>query len=250
MANKISALQSLIDKEYKPGLTLITPTRNRNEIFKRCEFYIKQQTVKFNQWIIADDSEEYLIPTMNQVHIKNKYPGHKAESINHNVRSCLKYVEYDRIAIIEDDDCYKPNYLEHLLERLESYDLAGEGCSFYYHIKNCRYKQNNNTKHSSLYQTGLRTIPAIEHLYVSTLRKQSAFLDSRLWNKKLKKFVFCDGITAIGIKGHVKNGIGMGHRLNSSFHIDKDFKVLKQKMKSFPSEYVDFYIQLNKELNK
>jgi hypothetical protein len=250
--NKDKEILKLLNKEYKEGLTIITPTGDREECLYRCNHYIRQQTYTGPiQWIIIDDSIKqslYRINYYNSYH-HLEYPGNKAKSINRNIRAALEFVQYNKIAIIEDDDCYRPDYLEILLTRLDKFDLAGEGSTKYYNIKTCQYRQNHNTIHASLFQTGLKTIPAIEHLYVSTLREQSSFIDSRLWNKKLKKFVFCDDTTAIGIKGmEGRPGIGIGHRPTSAFQNDRDFKKLRQWMQKFPTEYLDFYIDYHKGL--
>ena len=246
--SKLPEIQKLLEKNYESGITLITPTGDRNVCWSKCNFYITNQTYKGSlQWIIADDGNEKLDLSnlkIDYTHTTANYPGNKAKSINHNICRALQYVKYDKIAIIEDDDIYHPKYLERLLERLDHYDLIGEGNSRYYNI-NGYYRINHNTKHASLFQTGLKTIPCIEHLYVSTLREQSAFIDSRLWNKKVKKFVFCDDVTAIGMKGLPgRKGIGIGHRPSSAFNKDKDFKVLKQWLKNYPEDYIDFYINL------
>lgn len=252
--NKDKEILKLLDKEYKEGITIITPTGDRQFCYNRCNYYIHNQTYNGDlQWIVVDDGKEKITVIADYKycchHILLEYPGSKSKSINKNIRAALEHVKYNRIAIIEDDDCYRPDYLERLMERLDNFDLAGEGSTKYYNIKTCQYKQNNNTIHASLFQTGLKTIPAIEHLYVSTLREQSSFIDSRLWNKKLRKFVFCDDTTGLGIKGMVgRPGIGIGHRPTSSFKTDAAFKQLTQWMKKFPSEYLDFYIEYHKGL--
>lgn len=254
--NKIKEITKLLDKQYESGLTIITPTGDRQFCLSRCNFYLFNQTYNGPiQWIIVDDGKNPSLDSMavpiNHLHIKQEYPGNKAKSINHNIRAALPHIQYDKIAIIEDDDCYRPDYLERLLERLEHYDLAGEGSTKYYNIKHCKYRQNNNTKHASLFQTGMKTLPCIEQLYVSTLREQSAFIDSRLWNKKLKKFIFCDDTTAIGIKGmEGRLGIGIGHRPTHSFHTDSGFKQLVKWMKGFPVEYIDWYISYHERLKE
>ena len=246
----------LRNKEYKEGVTLITPTGDRQLAMGICMQYIASQDYQGSiQWVVADDGEIHLdLPLSLQhipiVHIKRKSVRDKSKSITSNVQACLFEVIYDKILIIEDDDYYRPDYISTVLSRLQTSDLIGEGNSRYYNIACEKYRINHNLNHASLFQTALRST-CLEHLWISCLRKQSAFIDCRLWNKtsiKNKK-IFVDKISSIGIKGLPgRPGIGSGHRpgkFSHSFHKDVDWKILKQWIGNNAAE---IYINLRKEM--
>lgn len=244
MVKKINKLvcKEILDlrnKTYEDGLTLLTPTGDRPLAFSLCYRYITAQTVKLPiQWVIADDGlnhldlSQYTFPSNIEVcHLKRGSIRDKAKSITGNVSSGLFQVKYNKVAIIEDDDYYRPDYLETLLFRLENVELVGEGNSRYYNIECNKFRINSNLEHASLFQTALRS-SSLEHLWVSCLKRDSAFIDCRLWNKtSIRKRIFVDKITSIGIKGLPgRPGIGAGHRpskFSHSFQKDKDWKTLK-----------------------
>lgn len=44
------------------GITIITPTGDRHEMFSLCAKWVSKQTVQPNQWIIVDDGKIPLCP--------------------------------------------------------------------------------------------------------------------------------------------------------------------------------------------
>jgi hypothetical protein len=241
-----NTLKKLVDKQYKDGVTLITPTGDRQIAFFRCEYYISLQTVKPNQHIIVDDGH---VPTVTskasyELYIRKQPVHDKAKSLTTNIVCALPHIEYNKILIIEDDDYYCPEYIERMVVRLSGqWDLVGEAKARYYNVKYRKYKTNNNRKSASFCQTAIRT-RAIDALYVSCLRENSSFIDTRLWDKNIKKNVFEDFVSVIGIKGMPgRLGIGSGHRPSKNYKDDKDLTKLKQWL---PEEAVEFYSQFYK----
>lgn len=244
MANKLQPCKEIVQlrsKKYEPGVTLITPTGDRQLAFQRAELYMSRQTYTGPlQWIVVDDGQEPTIITKDQCYIRHQPVGDKAKSLCRNIESALFYVVFDKILIIEDDDYYYPEYIERMVQRLEKFDLAGEGIARYYNVVHRKYNINGNRKHASLAQTAFSS-KIIEAAYVSCQRRTSAFVDCRLWDKNVRKNVFCDQIFCIGIKGLPgRKGIGSGHRPHGPrYKFDPEMKMLRQWI-PIPED-VDFY---------
>ncbi len=224
-------LHGLVSKQYKEGVTLITPSSDRQLCINRCEDYIKRQTYRGPlQWIIAEDSKIPYNLTLGQDHIHLNPKDDKVSSFLKNITSILPRIEYDKVLIIEDDDWYSPDYIKLYCTRLERYELVGEGPARYYNIKERLWRICGNEHRASFCQTALKA-NQLSALYVS-IQRHNAFVDSRLWNKKCRKFVFQGDCHCIGIKGMPgKKGIGMGHRpLNRKtfFTPDPDMKQLEK----------------------
>jgi hypothetical protein len=240
-------LHQLKGKKYEPGISLITPSGDRPNCIERCKYYIERQTYKGPlQWIISDDStNHYNISCPRNVspflytHNKRKYPGNKSDSFRCNVITALPYIVFDKIIIIEDDDWYSPNYIKVYHDRLLSWELVGEGPARYYDVTHRLYRILGNSKRASFCQTAIQS-KIIEKLFVSCQR-DSAFVDSRLWNKHCnRKIVFQDKAHCIGIKNMPgRRGIGMGHRLKSGTK-DKEWKILSNWI---GQEDTEFYKQ-------
>jgi hypothetical protein len=249
--NEKSAAAFLVElksKKYESGITLITPSGERPQCIQRTKYYIERQTYRGPlQWIVCDDSNIHYdickpdnVTTFN--HKKRKYPGNKSDSFRGNVIGALSLVLYDKIIIIEDDDWYSPDYIKLYNDRLNNYELVGEGPARYYNVASKSYRILGNTKRASFCQTALQT-KIIEKLYISC-QKDSAFVDARLWNKHCsRKIVFQDKAHCIGIKGMPgRKGIGMGHRAKS-FSRDKDWKILAQWIGKEDTEFYKQFAQ-------
>lgn len=207
-------------KRYEDnGVTLITPTGDREIALARSMYYLARQTYSGAiQWIVADDSQQpYLLQNrfsdnIEIVHIHNQPFHDKARSITGNVLSALEHIRYKKILIWEDDDWYAPKYIESQLLRLNDSQLVGEGCARYYNIRKRMWRKCGNTKSASFCQTALRS-DILYHLYVSCLKRDSSFIDARLWTKDVSRRVFQDTVFCVGIKGMPgRLGVGIGHR--------------------------------------
>lgn len=235
-------LDKLKDKKYEPGVTLITPSGERPVCIERCKYYIERQTYTGPlQWIISDDSNRhYNVSVPSNIHFfnhnKRTYPGNKSDSFRGNIITSLPFIMFDKIIIIEDDDWYSPNYIKLYHDRLLNWELVGEGPARYYDVAHCYYRILGNTKRASFCQTALQS-KIIDKLFVSCHR-DSAFVDTRLWNKHCnKKFVFQDKSHCIGIKNMPgRKGIGMGHRMKHGSK-DKEWRILESWIGKEDAEY-------------
>lgn len=194
-------------------ITLITPTGGRPEAFALCEKYMARQSVKFDQWLVIDD---YPVPTectMGQEVIRPE-PLWKdgGMTLPRNLLAGLQAAEGEYILIIEDDDWYSPEYIKTLVEKLQTYDLAGEGKARYYNIQNYRHMTHTNMKHASLCQTGFRRSILQKVMHCVEGNTGRGFIDLFIWELEVNKMVFAGSQTCLGIKGMPgRSGIGYGH---------------------------------------
>ena len=243
-------LHYLQNKVYDEGVTLITLTGDRQLAFSRCEFYVERMLINVKnkelsvQWLVIDDGKIATV-TSNRYEDFLQYirrePSHKKiKSFLNNLQAALPLIKYNKILIIEDDDWYHPGYIQIYIDRLQNYDLVGEGPAHYYNIRHHSYRKVANTKRASFCQTGFNSC-VIEKLFVSSM-KQSSFVDARLWSKDCKKFIWQDKPHCIGMKSLPgRPGIGIGHRPNKYFIKDPDFKKL---IKWVGKEDAQWYIGL------
>jgi hypothetical protein len=242
--------------EYKEGITVITPTGDRQLALDRCYYYIARQTIQPNQWIIADDSKVphdhhfFELPLIK--HIPRDYPEHKAISFTSNILSMIDHIEYDKIIVFEDDDWYHESYIDIMLRRLEGCVIAGEPKAVYYNIRKRKYRVNGNTDRASFCQTAFKAQLLCKLKKYCKIRKNSAFVDQRLWThcreNKLPFKLFQDGRYCIGIKGMPgRKGIGIGHRPGGSYQSDPKWNKLREFIGHKDTEW---YIELVRVLNK
>lgn len=238
-------------------VTLITCTGTRQEAFSQCENYMERQTVWKDidcQWIVCDDGP---IPTECRLKLTQTYirgpkiwqPRFNMQRLN--MMAALEKVEGDYIFIIEDDDAYKPTYLEVMLKLLKQFPIVGEGGANYYHIANRMYKEHRNFKHASLCQTGL--IAAALPILDQAVNSGEIYFDVVLWKlaheNGYKPLLFLGQNLVTGIKGMPGRGnIGVGG-LPKDYIKDPDFSKLKELV---GDRDANFYINLtkNKELWK
>jgi glycosyltransferase involved in cell wall biosynthesis len=214
-------------------LTLITPTSDRPEAFRMCEWLIKRQTVPWYRWIIADGGSQKLTPTMGQEHLIVSHHENPVQNFRANLRAALDRVQDNElIAFIEDDDWYAPEYLQWIGNKLQSHDLVGAARAKYYHLTNALWKEMGNTHHASFCQTGV-TRSAVKWLR-NYLRSDAgnAFVDMHLWKDTTlnipSRWLEPESTLTIGMKGLPgKTGLGNGHRINSG-RDDSSRRMLKQ----------------------
>lgn len=219
--------------EHQMSVTLITPGGGRPEAFKLCESYVARQTYRGElQWIVADDNEQDpVICTMGQEHIFGGLqwkPG--VNTLRYNLAAALPHVRGDWVFIWENDDYYKPGYLEVFCDYLKHCDLLGECDVTYYSLKNRAYREMGNFKHASTCQTAFRKsyIPVFE----KAVHSGEQFFDIKLWQTarqwKHKNILFSGLDLCVGMKSLPgRDGIGVGHG-NVDFTADRDFIKLKQ----------------------
>jgi len=175
-------------------------------------------------WIIVDDA----IPaTTDQVkenfrdgwEIQKVYPRPQwmqgQNTQGRNLSAGLKFLteRYDLkqvecVFIIEDDDYYRPTYLERMMANLGKYLAIGYTRTIYYIVVHRLYIVNMNTVHASLFQTAFT--PELIPLMIGCHKHR--FIDAEFWRLATNKFLFRENDLAIGMKGMPgRAGIGAGH---------------------------------------
>lgn len=210
-------------------VTLITPTGSRPAAFALCEKYIARQTYNGDiQWIVVDDSPR--VPTqctMGQEYYvgpKEWKPGINTQRYNFDL--AISKVKGDYVFIIEDDDSYKPDYIETYLDFLKHAMLVGECDSIYYSLRVKGYQEMKNFNHSSTCQTAFhkKYLPAFER----AIHSGDKYPDLALWGiakaNNHKRILFNGLKLCVGMKGLPgRDGIGYGHTNTSEFIKDSNW---------------------------
>ncbi len=216
----------------KPLMTLVTPTGDRPEAFALCEKWIGNQTFKDFKWVVVDDGLHETRINLADTVIRPQPRREGENSQGRNLQAALSQVDTRYVAFIEDDDYYRRDYLEKMIDTLEQDDLdgVGENQAFFYNINDRKYKIVRNYRHAALCQTVIRkeVLP-----YVLKVIKDDKFLyDIALWSM-MEKFnfktkLFPGSRMVVGIKGMPgRKGIGRGHTDTTDWEMDdKNFSVL------------------------
>lgn len=241
------------------NITLITPTGDRHISFKICEQWMSRQTMPFKQWIVVDDGKTPTVPVQNQLYIRREPSSKGHRSLADNILAALPHVTGDYIFIIEDDDYYRPNYIETLFKWLQRANIVGEAKAIYYNIK-CRFfYQNQNKKHASLCNT------AFSYKNILPLRKicetHNDFIDIKFWATAYGPKYLDNGATkhCIGIKGMPgRVGIGSGHAnfisndpmfLKLKELIGEDYKIYQSLSSDVKGKLPDCISKLRRNVN-
>ncbi|MCJ7447905.1 MAG: glycosyltransferase family 2 protein [Bacteroidales bacterium] len=223
-------------------IVLITPTGARQMQFDLCTYFMKRQTYPGNvTWIIIDDCNPRTTDNVGEGFRDNwtiikVYPTPLWDGRNTQARNLgtgidvllnnFKREDVEAIFMIEDDDYYKPIYIERMLLRLKGFWAAGEMNTIYYNVLYNSYADNNNRAHSSLFQTAF-TYDAIP-IFQQCL--PAKFIDAHFFMimDKTKVNLFNEGNLAVGMKGLPgRKGIGAGHNRMVGHPIDHNFQFLK-----------------------
>jgi glycosyltransferase involved in cell wall biosynthesis len=218
------------------GVTIITPTGGRPEAFALCEKFVLRQTYTGPvQWIVVNDChEQWTPPKRDKLIVTVVHPtprwqfGQNTQA--RNLLVAIPEVQYDNVVFFEDDDAYKPEWLDYIVSALTFGAIAGEIPARYYHVPTKRYRINENKRHASLCQTGIRK----EYLnYLKSICLECPqFIDVALW-RSMFQFgpALIESKMSVGIKGLPgRMGIGMGHRPTNggAWHPDPDLAVLTE----------------------
>jgi hypothetical protein len=206
------------------SIFLVTPTGARKDQFALCAKWMQRQTYSGEVvWIIVDDAYPYTTDnvgegfkdkwTIVRIHPSPLWAGENTQS--RNIKAGIDFIketypkeQVSAIFIIEDDDYYKPHYLQRMMDLKGTFDLWGETNTIYYNVNYRRFADNNNKAHASLFQTAFTydAIPVLEGSY------NNRFIDCVFWANVRNRFLFYDNTLAIGIKGMPgRGGIGAGH---------------------------------------
>jgi hypothetical protein len=223
-------------------IALITPTGGRPELIKLCARWMKQQTYKGEvKWIIIDDclprSTDFITDDFKENwKIVKIYPepvwepGQNTQARNLKAGiDLVKTLTVDSIFIIEDDDYYKPVYLEEMVKQLIGYQAAGEVNTIFYHVPLKSWINIKNKRHSSLFQAAFRPslIPVFEDCF------KYEYIDYYFFRIIKDKHLFKAGNISIGIKGQPgRKGISREHVENKNYKSDPSGAKLVELMGS------------------
>ena len=250
-------------------IVLITPTGCRKDQFNICQQLMKKQTYTGEVvWIIVDDFEPRTTDMVTEDFRPNwtiikEYPqpfwqlGYNTQgrniSVGINALDRYKSEEIEGIFIIEDDDYYKPEYLDEMVKRLPGYLLIGETNTIYYNVAFRRYALNANKAHASLFQIAFKPelIPYLRKIYTEKFIDFVFFDIVRRAGLNDKINLFFANYLAVGMKGMPgRSGIGAGHSRAFSMNVDSGMNYLNQLIGTADAQlYSKFYLGANNRDN-
>lgn len=210
-------------------ITLITPTADRPEGIRLCERWVAAQTMKPDQWIVADDGTEPAKLTMGQKHIRRPRKETGGASLARNILAAIPHVLGDVVLIFEDDDYYKSNHVEVCVERLKTVEATGCTWLNYYNIQMrawCRIKNSC----AALCNTAMRRdrLPSLERAARDAMAQGIYHIDRLFWLAAGSAGLH-EQETVIGIKGLPgAAGIGIGHKAGPAWQRDAGGVKLRQ----------------------
>ena len=202
------------------SISLITPTCNRQAAIENCERWIARQTIKFDEWIVADGGDSPVTLTMGQTHLHNPQP-QGAQNLTANILAALERVSSDIVIIIEDDDWYRADHIERCIEGLNSAPVYGCNWLNYYHVRDRRWVEMRN-RGAALCQTAFyrAEINRMRQAAREAHKQGSYTIDGRFWAGIES---YATGVqTVVGIKGFYSSGLGVGHRSHSRMKWQSD----------------------------
>ena len=223
-------------------ITAITCTGDRNVVFKFCEMWMSRQTKLPDQWIIVDDGKGPTEVVFNGCNVQYIRREPKMDDPPHtlglNLCTALPHVKGDKVIFIEDDDYYKPQYIEKMDQWLDKSNICGQPNAIYYNLKYRWWQKHPNTKHASLCQTGIRR--DLIRFLIPLCEDNLRYIDIDLWRiVQGRKYLDMGERLCVGLKGLPgRGGIGMGHDDHDTN--DPDYS----KFITFLGEDADVYLKL------
>ncbi len=197
-------------------ISTITCTGDRPEAFALCEKYLASQTLQPAQMIVIDDGTEPTRCTLGQDYYYLPHLRGKGSMVN-KIKTALisGIVKGDALVFIEDDDYFSPAWLFECNRKMASHDIVGEGCAFYYNVRNRWWFLHNNRQHASLCSTAVTR--AVFPYLLKLCANPDPFIDSRLWTtwNGTKHVFYPNRRMTVGIKAMPGlTGVGTGHGSN------------------------------------
>lgn len=231
-----------------PRLTVITPTGGRVEAWALCQRWMARQDFDLHdvQWIVVDDCDpaaSMSLPMCQE--FVRPFPRWEPGQITlaRNLLAAIPHVAAERIAFIEDDDWYSPQWLSLTYARLESYELVAEQDSLYYNVAERGWMSCGNREHGSLFQMGVRR--TMLPLVALCAQSGDQFVDWRIWQSRdpsCTAKLYPKSMQSVGIKGMPgRHGIGCGHKPGSK-SADPDLKALRSFIGRDADIYREFYV--------
>jgi len=228
-------------------ITAITPTGDRPLPFTLCQYWMKKQTLRVDQWVVVDDGKVPMEPKVGMEYIRREpQPDDPKQTLIENLRVAIPYIRGNKIIIIEDDEYYAPGYIEEMSSKLDRFEIVGIGKSKYYHLLSGYYSHLANTRHASFAEMAFRRSFLNEFKGFLT---GGLYLDMRIWrgvDRKRAHLFFDDkNPLHVGMKGMPgRNGIGGGHDITHHIYQNKTKDESRNILKSWIPDEEGFNIYM------
>lgn len=210
-------------------ISLITPTADQPLGMLLCERYMQRQTMRWDQWIVADDGLEHAHLALGQTHVRRVREHEGGRSLAGNMLAALELVDGDVVIVIEHDDWYAPDHIATCVEQLRRGDAVGSRWQRYYNVHGRCWRRMRNVG-SALCNTAFRRslVPQMRAAARSAFERKTYGVDRLFWDSIGGRGVTHDVDTVVGIKGLPgRPGLGMGHRPDSNWTVDPDLRQLR-----------------------
>lgn len=209
-----------------------------------------RQTVAPDRWIVVDDGVEPVKCTLGQEHVRLPTIDSPRESFRRNWLTGLR-MAMSFILCIEDDDWYRPDYIEQMTAMLEQRPLVGESRAKFYNVRHRMFMVHPNRQHASLCQTGIGN-KEIRDAAITVLSndRRPETLDGGLWRRSRispdMKFLRPASTLCVGIKAMPgRGGMGVGHTAaemrQSGYQGDPGGEMLRQWIGEDAAAYLPFF---------
>jgi glycosyltransferase involved in cell wall biosynthesis len=239
-------------------VSIITCTGFRPEALALCQKFIERQTYKGPiQWIVVKDDNSGFKQSTTSKHITiDEFAAPKlwVEGYNthrSNMEFAMTKVAGEYLFIMEDDDYYKPEYIETMLAMLKHVEFVGIIKAKYYHVQMPGWKILGNDKMASLSQTALSKwgYPYLN----KAINSGDLYFDRHLWHHSIlanRPHMFLGNSTlSIGMKGLPgREGITSSHRDLKDYMIDPPITKLRDWMGEDCYLYRDFSKRINQAI--
>lgn len=236
-------------------ISVITCTKNRKPYLALCERFVREQTSNVDQWIVSTDGDPANVAHVDpEILVIGKSLGEPpAASLAGNMLRALPLARGEWVFFMEDDDWYRPTFIETLLDTADKakVTLIGQRGSFYYHYPLRKY-WNAAFSHASMACTGVhkRQLPVLYAICEEFYKIGKAGIDISLWHsvRDEDKFTgFWNPPLYVGMKGlTMGNSIGAGHRASEWEEAWMDDPEL-EKLAAWMQDGVDIYANLMTE---
>jgi hypothetical protein len=219
-------------------IALITPTGGRPEMINLCAIWMRQQEYPGEVlWIIVDDCQPRTTDFITDNFRENwriikifpePFWQQEQNTQARNLKAGLDIIKNynaEAIFIIEDDDYYKPCYLDVMMKKLDRFNAAGEINTIFYHVPLKCWLNIKNKRHSSLFQTAFK--PVLIPLFEDCFKYE--YIDYYFFRIIKNKNLFKAGNISVGIKGQPgRKGISIEHVRNKKYKSDPNGDKLKE----------------------
>lgn len=236
-----------------PRLVVITPTCDRPEAFAFCERWMARQTRQPDVWIVADGGQTSAPCTRGQHHLRvaagEPGPGNFLANVRRGLLEAMMKTDADLIAIVEDDDHYRADYLETVEDRLRNSMAVGFRLQPYYNValrRHHTYRNQGSSLCSTAFRLGAAPLMDEAITYCQQGRQRHAYgLDGRFWNFVQDTGMptnLSDETPVIGIKSLPGTmGLGVGHRPPDFWSDDASGDVLRKWLGDDADFFLPFY---------